>query len=111
MQGAQMAATTGGGGAGLRFHGRAGTQVVGHPQTGHPDLAGDGPRAGHLGQAQKRTCGRSPMTWPQLDPDPVLEVLTTDHPDAETGSRSALRPGRSAATGIGYAGPGQSSCS
>lgn len=111
MWGAQMAATTGGGGAGLRFHRRAGTQVEGHPETGHPDLAGDRPRAGHLGHAQKRTCGRSPKTWPELDPDRVLEVLSADHPNSETWRRSAMRPVRSEATGTGYAGPGQRSWS
>lgn len=48
----------------------------------HPVLAGDGPRAGHLGHAQKRTCGKSPKTWPELDPHRVSEVLKADHPDA-----------------------------
>lgn len=97
MRGAQMAATTGGGGAGLRFHRRAGTQVEGHPETGHPDLAGDGPRAGHLGHAQKRTCGRSPKTWPELDPDhgrsPRRRHLeqVCPAPSKECGNRDRLR--------------------
>lgn len=59
-------------------------QIVRDPGggAGHPVLAGDGPRAGHLGHAQKRTCGKSPKTWPEPDPHRVSEVLKADHPDA-----------------------------
>lgn len=84
-----MAPSTGGGRAGLRF-GRRGdsgrsfrTQMEEHSGTGHPDLTGDGPRAGHLGHAQKRTCCRSPKTWTELDPDRALEVLKAGRSHAE----------------------------
>lgn len=48
------------------------------------------PRAGHLVHALKGTWGKSPKTWPELDPEQVLGILKTDHPDA-----TRVKPGAS----------------